>query len=348
MTTEVSVPDSDVMEVADALRPLTGNASGRVALVGAPAAECWSAALSDLLEPGARLLAASGDRDTQRWAEHLRGSGFEVVRGSAEWGEPPSAEEISYLLWWDPSIRAVFVNHGDLESGATADLGRIRQAMDDAGSTALLLVEMSGTLGIVEVRQDDWRVDVAVSGSDRGLMNPPGATVVSLSSRAAAAADRRASYPPVSDPFLHGLRAALDAIFDEGLDNVLHRHTRVAAAVRAAVASWGLRTLGPLDGSPSSASTTMLLPSGVDAQELSTACHREFGTRIAPCSSRSGDGAVDAVVWQHHGDYTEARCLVDVAAVELVLARLGHVVQLGAGLAAAALRLEEGRALAAP
>lgn len=332
-------------EVADAIRPLVGNGSGRIALVGAPEAACWSSALSCLLEPGDRILAAGGGDGTLQWADHLRTSGFEVIRGSAGWGEPPSPEEISYLLWWDPSIKAVFVNHCDVMSGAPADLRRIRQAMDDSGSTALLLVDVSGTLGIADVRQDDWRVDVAVSGSDRGLMNPSGATIVSLSSRATAAADSRTAYPPVSDPLLSGLRAAIEAIFDEGLGNVLHRHARMAAAVRAAVGAWGLRTAGSPSGRQSAASTTILLPPGISGQELSAACRREFGVRLAPYRGGHGDGAV---VWQHHGDYAEARCLADIAAVELVLARLGHAVRLGTGLAVAAPRLQERIPHAAP
>lgn len=339
MTTELSAPDNRVAPaaVADALRPLLGNSDGRVVVAGAAEPASWRAEMAGLLEPGDRILAAGGGRDARRWAEDARAAGFEVIRGSAGWGEPPSPDEISYLLWWDPSVKAVFVHHCDPTTGALADLGRIRRAMDETGSEALLLVDVSGTLGIVELRQDEWQVDLAVAGPDRCLMSPPGATVVSLSSRATGAASRRASYPPVSEPQLRGLRTAIDAVLGEGLDNVLHRHQRAAAAIRAAVAAWGLRALGPdVGGSP--AATPFVLPPGINGGELSAACQREFGVHLTPCRDPQGDSAV---VWQH-GDGTGTRCLADVAAVELVLVRLGHPLPLGTGLAAAAPRLLDG------
>jgi alanine-glyoxylate transaminase/serine-glyoxylate transaminase/serine-pyruvate transaminase len=331
----------------ESLRRVFENRNGGVTLSGSSRARCWDAAIEGMLQPGDRVLVAGAGPEADIWAQRARRIGIDVIRGSTAWGEPPSADELCYLLWWDPSIRAVFVVHTDIGNGATVDVAELRQAMDAAGSAALLLVDASESVGISAFHQSGWRVDVAVAGSDRGLMGIAGVSAFSFSPRAmavGAVARARRKLPPVSAPSLTALGARLKSIHDEGLPQVLARHARIAGAVRAAVGAWGLGVCAEA-GNESSASTAIVLPAGVDATSLADVCERSHALHLEawashPCGS--------VVVMRHHGAYFEKTCFGDVGALELSLGSLGLPVVLGTGLEAACqyLRVGGGRAAA--
>lgn len=330
--------------VSESLRPLLENWDGGVMLAGSSGATCWDSAIERMLRPGDRVLVAGAGPEADKWAGRARRVGLDVVRGSTTWGEPPSASELSYLLWWDPSIKAVFVVHTDLGNGATVDVAQVRRAIDATGSAALLLVDVSGSIGTSPVHQSEWRVDVAVAGSDRGLLGIAGASAVSLSPRAVAmwAADPGQqtpaggvlavpSLPPVPGPLLTALEATLTSIHDEGLPDVLARHARIAGAVRAAVGAWGLPVCAEA-GNESPASTAIVLPAGIDATSLATFCEQRFALRLEAWASHPR-GSV--VMLRHHGAYFEKTCFGDVSVLELSLRSLGLPVTPGMGVEAA-------------
>lgn len=324
--------------VSESLRLLLENWDGGVMLAGSSEATCWDSAIERMLRPGDRVLVAGAGPEADKWAGRARRVGLDVVRGSTTWGEPPSASELSYLLWWDPSIKAVFVVHTDLGNGATVDVAQVRRAIDATGSAALLLVDVSGSVGISPVHQSEWRVDMAVAGSDRGLLGIAGASAVSLSPRAVAMWTADPSLPPVPAPLLTALEATLTSIHDEGLPDVLARHARIAGAVRAAVGAWGLPVCAEA-GNESPASTAIVLPAGIDATSLAAFCEQRFALRLEAWASHPR-GSV--VVLRHHGAYVEKTCFGDLSVLELSLQSLGLPVTPGMGVEAACEYLRAG------
>lgn len=157
------------------------------------------------------------------------------------------------------AIKAVCVVHNETSTGVTSDIAAVRRAMDAAGHPALLLVDTISGLASADYRHDEWGVDVTVSGSQKGLMLPPGISFNAVSQRALEASNEaklprafwdwkeiiemnKQGYWPYTPNtnLLYGLLEALDMIFAEGLDNVFARHQRLAAACRSAVTAWGL------------------------------------------------------------------------------------------------------------
>jgi alanine-glyoxylate transaminase/serine-glyoxylate transaminase/serine-pyruvate transaminase len=198
---------------------------------------------------------------------------------------------------------------------------------------------------------DDWGVDLAVTGSQKGLMLPAGLGILGVSPKALEAAKtatmRRAyfefsdmlrlnatGYFPYTPPtqLFHGLRRSLDRIFAEGLDNVIARHTRLASGVRAAVQAWGMSPCAEEPSIYSDTVTAIRVPEGVDAREVIKVGYERynisFGTGLGPLNGR---------VFRigHLGDLNEGMCLTAVALAELSLAAAGSRVEFGAGVAAA-------------
>jgi alanine-glyoxylate transaminase/serine-glyoxylate transaminase/serine-pyruvate transaminase len=181
-----------------------------------------------------------------------------------DWGEPIAPDEVSARLTaaGGSDYRAVLAVHNETSTGVTSNIQAIREALDAANHRALLIVDCVSSLGSIEFRFDEWRVDVAVTGSQKGLMLPPGVGLVCANDRAIEVGKRGGSprnffdwrpilasnesgffpYTPATN-LLFGLREALNLLFEEGLEQVFARHRRLAEATRAAVAAWGLRVL---------------------------------------------------------------------------------------------------------
>jgi alanine-glyoxylate transaminase / serine-glyoxylate transaminase / serine-pyruvate transaminase len=203
----------------------------------------------------------------------------------------------------------------------------------------------------IDFRMDDWGVDLAVTGSQKGLMLPAGLGILAVSPKALAAARtatmRRAyfefddmlamnadGYFPYTPPtqLLHGLRASLDRLFAEGLDNVFARHNRLAEGVRRAVAAWGLDPVAEHPSLASDTVTAIRVPAGIDARDVIRAGYERYSTSLG---SGLGPLAGKAFRIGHLGDLNEVMCLAAVAAAEMALQDAGADVELGSGLAAA-------------
>jgi alanine-glyoxylate transaminase/serine-glyoxylate transaminase/serine-pyruvate transaminase len=247
-------------------------------------------------------------------------------------------------------IKAVCVVHNETSTGVTSDIAAVRRAIDAAGHPALLMVDTISGLASADFRHDEWGIDVSVSGSQKGLMLPPGIGFNALSPRAieaskcarlprsfwgwdemlAMAGDGYFPYTP-STNLLYGLSESLDMLLGEGLDQVFARHRRWAAGVRAAVQAWGLpiQCADPAEYSP--ALTGVITPPGVDADALRALVHQRFDLSLG-----TGLGKVKGRMFRigHLGDSNDLTLLATLAGCEMGL-RLAGVALAGSGVQAA-------------
>ena len=223
--------------------------------------------------------------------------------------------------------------------------------MNNCVHPALLFVDGVSSFASLEFRMDDWGVDLAVTGCQKGLMCPAGLGILAVSEKAMAtsatatlrrayfefadmAATARTGYFPYTPPtqILHGLRRALDRINAEGLDNVIARHARLAEGIRCGVAAWGLSICAETPALASNTVTAIRVPEGVDAREVIRIGYERFNTSFG-----SGLARLAGKVFRigHLGDLNEGMCLTALAVAEMALVEAGADIRLGSGVAAA-------------
>ena len=224
----------------------------------------WEAAIVNTLSPGDKVLMVETGHFATLWQQMAARWGIDVDFLPGDWRHGASPAEIEAKLAADKShaIKAVMVVHNETSTGVTSRVGEIRAAMDRVGHPALLLVDTISSLGSVDFKHDEWKVDVTVSCSQKGFMLPPGLGFNAVSDKARAASktnkmprsywDWEEMLKPNANGFfpytpatnlLYGLKEAIAMMLEEGLDNVFARHKRLAAATRAAVTHWGLEVL---------------------------------------------------------------------------------------------------------
>jgi alanine-glyoxylate transaminase/serine-glyoxylate transaminase/serine-pyruvate transaminase len=313
----------------------------------------WEAAITNTLSPGDRVLMARKGQFSALWAEMAARLGLDVELIDVAWGAGTPVTEFARRLADDVEgrIKAVFVTHNETATGVTSDVAAVRAALDAAYHEALLFVDGVSSVASIDFRMDDWGVDLAVTGSQKGLMLPAGLGILAVSPKALQAARaatmRRAyfefddmlalnadGYFPYTPPtqLLHGLRVSLDRLFAEGLDNVFARHNRLAEGVRRAVAAWGLETVAEHPSLASDTVTAIRVPAGIDARDVIRAGYERYSTSLG---SGLGPLAGKAFRIGHLGDLNEVMCLAAVAAAEMALQDAGADVELGSGVAAA-------------
>jgi alanine-glyoxylate transaminase/serine-glyoxylate transaminase/serine-pyruvate transaminase len=246
----------------------------------------WEAALVNTLSPGDRVLMAETGHFSTLWkrlAERL-GLDVRIVPGDWRHGAQPSAIETE--LRNDPAhaIKAVCVVHNETSTGVASNIAAVRAAIDRASHPALYMVDTISSLASIDYRHDEWKVDVTVAGSQKGLMLPPGLSFNAISAKALATsksaklprsywdwnemlainASGYFPYTPATN-LLYGLHEALDMLFAEGLDHVFARHDRLAEATRRAVRAWGLEILCADPAEYSASLTAIVLPDGHNA-----------------------------------------------------------------------------------
>src|SRR5687767_12727612 len=249
----------------------------------------WEAALVNTLSPGDRVLGFDIGEFSRTWAEVARRLGLDVELVPGDWrhGVDPAALEARLGDDRDHRIRAVLVVHNETSTGVTSRLPEIRRAIDRAGHPALLLVDAVSALGSIDLRHDEWGLDVTLAGSQKGLMLPPGLGFNAISDKALAAsknarlpraywawdamlaANVNGFFPTTpSTNLLFGLREALRMLGEEGLPRVFARHRRLAEAARAAVRAWNLEILCERDDECSPVVTTVVMPGHHDADRF--------------------------------------------------------------------------------
>jgi alanine-glyoxylate transaminase / serine-glyoxylate transaminase / serine-pyruvate transaminase len=323
----------------------------------------WEAALVNVCSPGDQLLMVETGHFASLWAkmagklglktEVLAWQGDDAQFPSApNWRRGVPADRVGQRLKADTErrIKAVCVVHNETSTGVTSDIAAVRRAIDDAGHPALLMVDTISGLASADYRHDEWGVDVAVSGSQKGLMLPPGISFNALSPKAIEVSrsatmprsfwgwdemvemgrDGYFPYTP-STNLLYGLSEALDMLLGEGLDGVFARHQRWAAGVRAAVQAWGLpiQCADPAVYSP--VLTGVITPPGVDADALRQLIHRRFDLSLG-----TGLGKIKGRMFRigHLGDSNDLTLLATLAGCEMGF-QLAGVKLAGSGVQAA-------------
>ena len=263
--------------------------SGPVVIFPSSGTGAWEAAIVNTLSPGDKVLMAETGHFATLWRQMAGRFGIEVDFIPGDWRRGADPAQIGARLAGDAAhaIKAVMVVHNETSTGATSRIADIRAAIDRTGHPALLMVDTISSLGSINYRHDDWKVDVSVSCSQKGFMLPPGLgfNAISEKARAAARTNRMPRsyfdwdemlkpnakgffpYTPATN-LLYGLREAIAMLLEEGLDNVFARHLRLAAATRAAVNHWGLEVLCQEPQEHSPVLTAVLMPPGHDADQF--------------------------------------------------------------------------------
>ena len=303
------------------------------------------AAVVNLLSKGDRALVVRGGKFGERWGELCETYGVEVTAIDVPWGEAVAPEAISEHLKSDPAIKAVFTTQSETSTGALNDIEAIGRVVRE--TDALLIVDAITGIGAHRMLPDAWGVDAVVTGSQKGLMLPPGLAFIALSQRAweavecsdlpkyyldlmkarkSLAKDQNPYTPAVS--LLVGLKAALEMIREEGIENVWARHARNAEATRAAVRAMGL---GIFAKSPSNVLTIVQLPEQIDGKQLVKVLDG-YGFTVAGGQAQLS-GKVIRI--SHLGYTDDFDTLSVIAGLERALRDLGWDVEPGVGLSAA-------------
>jgi alanine-glyoxylate transaminase/serine-glyoxylate transaminase/serine-pyruvate transaminase len=313
----------------------------------------WEATIVNTLSPGDRVLGCVNGHFSNHFCRTAAAHGMEVDRLEVPYGEGVPAERVAERLRADPThqIRAILLVHNETSTGVTSSVAGIRQALDDARHPALLLVDVVSSLASIDFQFDAWGVDVALTGPQKGLMLPPGLTLLCASDKAIRAGqaakcpraywdwgpvlerNRRGEFPYTpATGLLFGLREALAILTEEGLPAVFARHARLAEACRRAVQALGLELLCRNPAERSNTLTAVVMPAGFDSD-----AYIAHANRTLDMSLGVGLGDVKGKVFRigHLGSLNELELMGGLAGVEMTLKTFGLPVPLGAGLAAA-------------
>ena len=306
----------------------------------------WEAALANLVREGDLVLVPTTGLFSQAWGELASDLGAEVEELDGDWRSAFDPDRIEDRLRSDRDhrIRAVLAVQTDTATSVTSDIAAVRRALDACGHPALLMADVVASLGTVDFRMDDWGVDVAVAGSQKGLMTPPGLAFTAVSPRAlerSRTSGIRRGYwdwqrrmdseefymkffgtPP--EHLIWGLREALDMLFEEGLETAFARHRRLASAVHAAVGVWGaagaleLNAVNPAERATSV--TTIRVAKGIDANRLRVLARDELDVSLG-----YGLGPLDGKAFRigHMGWINEPMVLGALGGVEMAMQARG-------------------------
>ena len=302
----------------------------------------WEAALTNTLSPDERVLMFETGHFATLWRQMATQLGLDIEFVPGDWrhGVDPALVEEKLVADKAHAVKAVCVVHNETSTGVTSRIAEVREAIDRAHHPALLMVDTISSLASIDYRHDDWKVDVTVAGSQKGLMLPPGLGFNAVSKKALAAhktaklprsywdweamldTGRTGFFPytPATN-LLYGLRESLKMLLnEEGLPAVFHRHARHAEAARRAVAGWGLEVLCADAREHSNSLTAVLVPGGYDADRL-----REIILEAFDMSLGTGLGRLRGKVFRigHLGHFNDLMLSGTLAGVEMGLHRAG-------------------------
>lgn len=341
-------------QVLSGLGKLFKSASGQIVMFPSSGTGAWEAALTNTLSAGDRILAARFGQFSRLWIEMAQKLGFEVQVLDCEWGEGVPIDRVAEALRKDTQhrIKAVLACHNETATGVTSDIAAIRRVMDAAGHPALLYVDGVSSIGCIDFRMEEWGVDLAVCGSQKGLMLPPGLGILAASQRAITAASTATSrrcyfdlidmikanatgYFPYTPPLqlLYGLRESLEMLFEEGLDQVFARHRHLAQGVRAAIIEgWKLALCAKAPEWYSDTVSAVVVPEGIDGARVIDIAFRRYNLALGAGLSKVA-GRVFRI--GHLGDLNELMLMGAIAGTEMAMLDVGIPVTAGSGVAAA-------------
>lgn len=335
------------------LKALFESETGEIFLFPSSGTGAWEAALTNTLSPGDRVIVASFGQFSMLWAKMCRDLGFETEEWEMPWGEAFPLDRLEERLTQPDAetIKAVLVCQNETATGVTSDVAGVRRILDAADHPALLMVDGISSIACIEFRMDEWGVDLAIAGSQKGLMLPTGLSVVCASRKAMAASEtaqcRRSyfdfawhggankdgyfPYTPATQ-LLRGLRVSLDILAEEGIENVWARHGRLAEGVRRAVTAWGLDICAARPGIASDTVTAVIVPEGIDSADVVRTAYHKYNTSFGVGLSKVA-GRVFRI--GHLGALDEVKILSGIAAAEIALRDCGVELQAGSGVGAA-------------
>jgi len=311
--------------------------SGPVIVFPSSGTGAWEAALVNTLSPGDRALMFETGHFATLWHALAQRLGLEVDWIPGDWRKGVDPNQLEEHLKRDPQhkIRAVCAVHNETSTGVTSRIAELRAAIDAAKHPALFLVDTISSLASIDYRHDEWKVDVTVGGSQKGLMLPPGLSFNAVSEKAQEAsrqaklarsywdwapmleANRSGFFPytPATN-LLYGLREALKMLREEGLENVFARHARHAEATRIAVRTWGLELNSTDPREHSNSLTAVLMPPGHDEAKLRAVILERFDMSLG-----QGLGKAKGKLFRigHLGHFNDLMLCSTLAGVEMGL-----------------------------
>ena len=330
-----------------------GTTSGRVITFPASGTGGWEAAISNTLSPGDAVLVARYGMFSHRWIDMCQRHGLDVRIIECDWGAGAPADLFEAALSADKArkIKAVLVTHNETATGVKSDIAAVRGAMDSAGHPALLMVDCVSSLASMPFEMDAWGVDIAVAGSQKGFMLATGMAILGVSEKALdhmesaklprtffdfrdmLAANAKGGFPYTPPlQLIYGMRESLKMLFEEGLENVYARHTRLAQGVRAAVRAWGMDLVAQSPDLYSDTVSAIYVPKGFDSNTLTDHAFSAYGLSFG-----IGLGQMNGRAFRigHLGMLTDVMVLSGLAGIEMAMADLDYPVRLGSGVAAA-------------
>ncbi|MEM7017715.1 MAG: aminotransferase class V-fold PLP-dependent enzyme [Pseudomonadota bacterium] len=313
----------------------------------------WEIALTNTLSPGDKILTSRFGQFSHLWYDLAKRIGLDVELIDVPWGEGVPVTEFKKRLRADKQhkIKAVIACHNETATGVTSEIGLLGKAIKDLKHPALYMVDGVSSIASIDFRMDEWCVDIAVSGSQKGFMLPAGMALLCFSPNALAAhksakcprcfldiqdhistnKDGFFPYTP-SVPMLRGLRASLDLLLEEGLENVYARHYRLAEGVRRAVKAWGLKSCAARPKWQSDTVTAILAPPSVNAAEVIHIAYHRYNISLG-----AGLSKVAGKVFRigHLGDNNDVRMMAALGGVEMAMRDAGIRIKPGSGTGAA-------------
>jgi aspartate aminotransferase-like enzyme len=303
-------------------------------------------AVANLLSPGDTAIVVRAGKFGERWSEICEAYGIKPVNIDKEWGSAVTPSEIEAALKSNPNTKVVFITACETSTGAETDVKAIAGVVSKTNS--VLVVDAISSLGAVELKMDEWGVDVVISGSQKGLMTPPGLAFIAMSNKAWALAESskcpkyyynlkkaKKSIEKTDTPWtpavslIIGLNEALKMIKEEGLENVIARHSRLANAARNAMKGLGLELFSQ---SPANTVTPVKVPAGVDGEKLVKDIRSKYGISIA-----GGQDEMKGKIFRIAclGYVSEFDLFSGISAIERELVNQGYKIELGKGVKAA-------------
>ena len=332
--------------VTDNLRYLF-QTGGDVLTLTSSGTGAMEAAVCNLHSPGDQALFVNGGKFGERWGELLRTYGVQAIELTVPWGDSVSAGQIAEALSQNPAIKAVYLTHSETSTGAATDIRSVSEVIRKS-SQALIVVDGITAVGAMELRMDEWGLDAVVTGSQKGLMIPPGLAFIAMSERAWKTAESstapryyfdlnkaRKSLKSNDTPWtpaislVIGVDEALSIVKKEGIESVWKRHQRLSGAMRAAATALGLKLLAK---NPSPALTALWIPESVDAKRFNTVLKKTYGITVA-----GGQGHLTGKIFRisHLGYYDELDITTMASALEMTLKECGYRFESGCGVGAA-------------
>jgi alanine-glyoxylate transaminase/serine-glyoxylate transaminase/serine-pyruvate transaminase len=341
-------------EIVSGLKRVFRTESGTPFVFPSSGTGCWEAAITNTLNPGDRVLAARFGQFSHLWIEMCTKLGLDVEVVDCEWGTGVPLDIYKERLASDTEhkIKALLVTHNETATGVTSDVAGVRQALNDTNHPALLFVDAVSSFASIDLRFDEWGLDMVVSGSQKGLMLPAGLGILCASQKALElrhAAQLKRSYFDLDDmlrsnatgyfPYtpalslLYGLKESLKIIEEEGLDNVFRRHHYLAAGVRAAVQQgWKLQLCAQEPQWYSDTVSAIMVPEGVNGADVISRAYNRYNLSLGAGLNKMA-GKLFRI--GHLGDMNEVHLMAAIAGAEMAMLDCGIPVEPGSGVAAA-------------